>query len=196
MTRFFVLSMTLLVILCSSINQAASEVYYIETNSHHCGTMHPCLTLSQFAANSSHSLHSNTTVTLIFFPGIHNLSYNLMVSNVKMFTTNFDNSSITTQIKCKNDPNIYFNQSQSIRITNLEFIGCPGTLEHVEEFVIKDSRFEGRSQIVLQLFEITAAQIINTTFGNITSEEGVLISVNSTVTIDDIMSVNNNNNNN
>ena len=190
MTRFFVLSMTLLVILFSSLNQAASEVYYIETNSQHCGTMHPCLTLSQFAANSSHSLHSNTTVTLIFFPGIHNLSYNLMVSNVKSFTMNSDNSSITAQITCKNDSNIFFSRSQSIRITNVEFIGCPGTLKHIEEFVVKDSRFEGRqpnSGTVLELIEITAAQIINTTFGNIITSsygESILVSDNSTITIE------------
>ena len=187
MTHFFGISMTLLVIFCSSINQAASEVYYIETNSQHCGTMHPCLTLSQFAANSSHFLRSSTTVTLVFFPGIHHLSYGLMVSNVKTFTMNSDNSLITAQIKCRNDSNISFSQSQSIYITNLEFIGCPGTLEHVEEFMVKDSRFEGRqpeSGAVLELIQITAVHIINSTFGDITSYKSVLKSINSTVTIE------------
>ena len=144
MTHFFGLSMTLLVILCSSLNQAASnlEVYYIKTNLHRCGTMHPCLTLSQFAANSSHSLHSNTTVILIFFPGAHHLSNNLMVSNVKNFTMKSENLSITAQIKCKKGY-IYFSQLQSIHITSLEFIGCPGILKHVAKFVVKDSKFEG-----------------------------------------------------
>ena len=187
MTQFFGFSMTLLVILCSSLNQAASEVYYIKTNSHHCGNMHPCLTLSQFAANSSHSLHSNTTVTLVFFPGTHHLSkVNLMVSNVKNFIMNSDNLSITPQIKCKKGSNIYFSQSQSIHITSLKFIGCPGTLKQIAEFVVKDLKFEGqeKSGTPLALIEITAAQIVNSTFGNITSEGSVLESINSTVTIE------------
>ncbi|MCG8624643.1 MAG: hypothetical protein MJE68_21940, partial [Proteobacteria bacterium] len=59
----FILSL----ILCS-LNRtlAASEVYYIRaTNSTDLCTVQPCLTLSQFAANSSHYLHSNTTLVFL-----------------------------------------------------------------------------------------------------------------------------------
>jgi predicted outer membrane repeat protein len=179
--------MILLVILYnSSLNQATSEVYFIKTNSHHCGTMHPCLTLSQFAANSSHYLHFNSTVTLIFLPGTHHLNkVNLMLSNVESFTMKSDNS--TAKIQCKKDMHIYFSQSRRIHITNLEFIGCPVALKHVAELVVKDSKFEGRdtkSETALELIETTAAQIINSTFDNITSEDSVLVSINSTVTIE------------
>ena len=154
--------LTLSLILCS-LNQAASEVYNITTNpSDHC-TVQPCLTLSQFATNSSHSLHSNTT--LVFLPGIHHLSnVNLTLSNAENFVMKSENS--TAQIKCTNDSSMHFYQSQSIHITNLEFIGCGGNqVRHVEEFVVKDTRFEGQdnSSTALELTE-TTAQIVNSTF--------------------------------
>ena len=50
----------------------------------------------------------------------------------------------TAQIKCTNDSNVHFSQSQYIHITNLEFIGCGGNqVECVEEFVDKDAKFKG-----------------------------------------------------
>ena len=151
---------TLLVILCS-LNHAASEVYYI--NSSNFCTVQPCLSLSQFAANSSHYLHSNTT--LVFLPGTHYLSTdNLMLSNMDNFAMKSENS--TAQIKCTNDSHIHFSQSQCIHITNLEFIGCGGNqVKHLQEFVIKDAKFEGQenSETALELIG-TTAQILNSVF--------------------------------
>ena len=151
-----------LLVLCS-LNQAASEVYYITTNSTDLRTVQPYLTLSLFATNSSHYLHSNTT--LVFLPGIHHLSnVNLTLSNVDNFVMKSENS--TAQIKCTNNSSIRFNQSQSIHITNLEFIGCGGNqVRHVEKFMVKDSNFVGQenSETALELIE-TIAQIVNSTF--------------------------------
>ena len=151
-----------LLILCF-LNQAASEVYYITANSAAPCTVQPCLTLPQFAANSSHSLHSNTT--LVFLPGTHHLSnVNLTLSNVDNFVMKSENS--TAQIKCTGDSSMHFYQSQSIHITNLEFIGCEGNqVRHVEEFVVEDAKFEGQdnSGTALELIE-TTAQIVNSTF--------------------------------
>ena len=70
------------------------------------------------------------------------------------------------QIKCTNDLTMQFYQSQSIHVTNLEFIGCGGNkVIHVEEFVVKDTKFEGQdnSSTALELNE-TTAQIFNSTF--------------------------------
>ena len=123
-----------------SLNHAASEVYYVTINLTNVCTEQPCLTLSQFAANSSHYLHSGNT-TLVFLPGTHYLSnVNLVLSNRDNFVLKSENS--TTQIKCTIDSHIYFTQSRCIRITNLEFIGCGGNqVEHVEKFVVEDTRF-------------------------------------------------------
>ena len=70
------------------------------------------------------------------------------------------------QIKCTSDSTMHFNQSQSIYITNLEFIGCGGNqVRHVEEFMVEDTKFEGQenSGTALELIE-TTVQIINSTF--------------------------------
>ena len=154
--------LTLSLVFCS-LNQAASDVYYIITNSTDQCTMQPCLTLSQFAANSSHSLHSNTT--LVFLPGTHHLSnVNLTLSNVENFVMKSMNS--TAQIKCTSDSSMQFYQSQSIHITNLEFIGCGGNqMRYVEEFMVEYTKFKGQenSGTALELIE-TTAQIVNSTF--------------------------------
>ena len=72
----------------------------------------------------------------------------------------------TAQIKCTSDSSMNFSQSQSIHITNLEFIGCGGNqVRHVEEFLVKDTKFKGQenSGTALELIE-TTAQIINFCF--------------------------------
>ena len=72
----------------------------------------------------------------------------------------------TAQIKCTSDSSMHFYQSQSIHITNLEFIGCGGNqVRHVEEFVIEDAKFEGQenSGTALELIK-TTVQIVNSIF--------------------------------
>ena len=62
-------------------------------------------------------------------------------------------------IKYKSDPRMHFSRSQSIHITNLEFIGCGGNqVQDIEEFVIKDTMFkgEGGSRTALELIGTTA----------------------------------------
>ena len=72
----------------------------------------------------------------------------------------------TAQIKCTSDSSMHFYQSQSIHITNLEFIGCGGNqVRYVEEFVVEDTKFKGQenSGTALELIE-TTAKIVNSTF--------------------------------
>ena len=106
--------LALLLTICS-LKQAASEVYYITTDTTDLCTMQPCLTLSQFAANSHDYLRSNTT--LVFLPGTHYLStVNLTLSDVDNFVMKSENS--TAQVKCINNSSMQFNQSQSIHVIN------------------------------------------------------------------------------
>ena len=159
MTRFSLLS---LLLIFGSLNQATSEVYYITTNSNDHYTIKPRLTLSQFATNSSHYLHSNTT--LVFLPGTHYLSTVLTLSNVGNFVLKSEHS--TAQIKCTSYSHFYFNQSQCVYITNLELVGCGGNqVKYVKKIVIKDTKFKGEenSGTALELTE-TTAQIVNSTF--------------------------------
>ena len=160
-----VILLSLLVILCS-LNHAASEVYNItnSTDPQYTVQLEPCLTLSQFVANLSRYLNSSNT-TLVFLPGTHYLSTgNLILSDMDYFAMKSENSK--AQIKCTNDSHIHFSQSSRIHITNLEFIGCGGNqVRQVEQFAIKDAKFEGQgnSGMALELIG-TTAQILNSIF--------------------------------
>ena len=155
--NFFTL-ISFLFVFCS-LNQA--EVYHITTNSSELCTL-PCLTLFQFAANSSNYLHPNTT--LVFFPGTHNLMGDLTVSNLSYFSMTSENS--TVAIVCDSYSLISFSHYRHVHINNLKFIGCgDNQVNHVEEFVVKNATFEGHgnSSTALKIIE-TAAKIINSTF--------------------------------
>ena len=157
--------LTISFILCS-VNQAADEVYYITTNSIDLCTIQPCLTLSQFAANSSYYLHSNTT--LVFLPGTHYLSkIDLSLSSsVDNFAMKSENS--TAEIKCTSYSHFHFSESQFIYITNLELIGCGGNLvKDIESIVIQNTKFKGveSSRTALEMIE-TTAEIVNSTFAS------------------------------
>ena len=160
MSRFGLLVLSLA--FCS-LNQVACEVYYITASSSDSCIAQPCLTLFQFAANPSDYLHSNAT--MVFLPGTHNLSnVNLTLSNMDNFVMKSENT--TAEIKCANHSHFYFSRSQGIHINNLEFIGCGDSqVRDVEEFIIKDTKFEGQenSGTALKLTRITA-QTINSTF--------------------------------
>ena len=136
---------------------------YITSDSSVPGTEQPCLTLSQFAANSSDYVNFITTVVLS--PGKHYLSgVNLSVSNLDNFV--MKSAILIAQIECTNNSHIYVNQSQYIHITNLEFIGCGANqVKFVQEFMISNTKFNGQEVAgsALELIE-TTAQIIDSTF--------------------------------
>ena len=152
----------LVIILCSLTLATGEKVYYImpDATESYNGSH---LVLSQFAANSSNYLHSNTT--LVFFPGTHYLTtVNLSLSNVNSFVMKSKNS--TAQIKCTSSSHVHFNHSQYIRITNLEFIGCGGNqIVFIEEFVIEDTSFKGQenSETALEIIG-TTAKIVDSIF--------------------------------
>lgn len=153
---------SLLLLLCS-LNRATSEVYHIRINSASADLCTaPCLTLSEFTTNLSHYLHSNTT--LVFLPGIHYLTVNLLVFFIENFS--MISESATTQIVCKNNQHFLFKYTRYISISNLEFIGCRGNqVEHVEKFLVKNIVFNGQNNgsIALEIIK-TATQIFNSTF--------------------------------
>ena len=172
--KFSVFVIYIAVFLLCSLKQTNSEVQYIIRNSTDVCSMQPCLTLSQFAANSSHyHLHSNTT--LIFLPGTHYLNVKLEISNQNSFMMNSEHT--TAQIVCTDrSHNFYFRQLQYVHITDLEFVGCRGNrVENVNKFVVSIASFRGlgiserssQRQLIRNSALIlvqTRAQIINSTF--------------------------------
>ena len=159
-----VTTLLLIFFFCSTMNQAASVVYIATIPSIDLCPTTSCLTLSKFATNSTHYLGSN--ITLLFLPGTHYLNTtNLTLSSVDNVVMKSINSTIA-QIQCANNSHINFNQSESIYIANLDFIGCVGNeVKQVEIFVAQYSNFNGQNnrRSVLELTD-TTAQIINCTF--------------------------------
>ena len=162
-----ILDLCLVFILCC-LTQAAGDIYYITPNEHTDSCTESCLTLSQFAANSSDIVYSNTTLAMVFLPGTHYLNTaNLTLSNVENIA--MESESFSAQIVCSYYHNIHFSLSQLIHISNLEFIGCGGfQVKSVEEFMVRDTIFRGRdnSGTALELIDITAVQIVDSTFSS------------------------------
>ena len=161
-----------LLLLLWSAHQAAGEVtvFHIMPSTSDLCTQSLCLT--DFAANSSQDLTSNTS--LILAPGNHYLSVNLTVSN--LLTFKMTSSSSGTRIMCENNSFLSFDHCQSVHITNVDFLGCGGnTFEVVDDFVLQNTRFKGRdgyrSGRALVLVE-TAAQITDSFF--MSSAKGTL----------------------
>ena len=119
------------------------HMYHIRSSS---ANMHMCThvwcgTLSDFAANFSQNLTSNTTI--ILDPVMHHLSMNLILSNLDIFTMTSDNSS--AQVFCENNSSISFNGCRNVHVSKMKFLGCGGNrVENVNIFVLESTRFEGQ----------------------------------------------------
>ena len=174
LSKFGLFTIYIAVFFLCSLKQTNSEVQYITRNSTDLCSVQPCLTLSQFAANSSRSLHSN--MTLVFLPGTHYLNIKLEITNQNSFMMNSEYT--TARIVCTDrSHNFYFRQLQYIHITDLEFVGCRGNrVENVNKFVVSITSFRGlgiseessqqwwliRNSALIH-FQ-TRAQIVNSTF--------------------------------
>ena len=157
LSAFSVLATTFL--LCS-LKSAASEEYYIVATNLNDSPVGSHLTLSQFAANSVHYLHSNTT--LFIQPGLHILSFSLNVSDVNTFS--MISSNFTSQIICDYQSGFYF-RCMNLHIMNIEFIGCENSEVHdTERFLLEDVEFHGLENGTALEITNTSAQFIGTTF--------------------------------
>ena len=158
-----VVSLFTIILLFHSLNQVASEEYYIRAYSTDvCAPS--CLTLSQFVAESSYLLKSN--ITLIFNPGRHHLDIGLTVLNLRNIS--MTSRQTTAEIRCTRYSKITFSHSQDIHITNLEFVGCGGNqVVNVDKFVVRNTTFRGQenSGTALELIK-TTAQIVNCIFSS------------------------------
>ena len=151
----------LLYFLCC-LNQAEGEVYHIRPEStNDCSS---CLTLSQFAANSSSLLAAAGNATLILHPGQHSLFTTLHISDVGFLSISPFNQ--TAQVSCDSLSGFLFTRIQYVQISNVEFAGCgQNKIQRVEEFVLSGAVFQGQNDSGTALeFIDTVAQIINSSF--------------------------------
>ena len=122
-----------------------SKVHYITPSPNvSCPQEESCLTLSQFAANSS-SYHE-TNISLLFLPGSHSLDRELSLTYVDIFSMTKDaQENETVFIECTSQSGRFdINETTFASIRGLHFIGCGGnTVTQVDQFVLEDTIFQG-----------------------------------------------------
>ena len=101
----------------------------------------PCLTLSQFAANSS---SYTGQISVIFLPGNHTLNRELILSGADNFLMESQNSETVT-IECLSQSERFIvNETTFAAIKGVHFIGCgENTVSTVEELRVEDTTFQG-----------------------------------------------------
>ena len=134
--------LTLVFLLVGAVS-AQSKVHYITPSPDiPCPEDHSaCLTLSQFAADSS---NYTGQISLIFLPGNHTLNRELILSGADNFTMASQENE-TVIIECMS-PNESFsvNDTTFATIKGIHFIGCSGnTVTRVEELIVEDTIFQG-----------------------------------------------------
>ena len=120
---------------------AQSKVHYITPSPDIPCPKDPCITLSQFAANSS---KYTGQISLIFLPGNHTLNRELILSGASNFSIESQKNE-TVMIECMS-PNERFviNETTFATIKGLHFIGCGGnTVTSVKHLVVEDTIFQG-----------------------------------------------------
>ena len=127
----------------------------------------PCITLSQFAANSR---SYGGTIPLLFLPGHHSLDKALVLSHIGHFSMESQNREQTVVVSCiTQTARITINETTIASIKGLHFIGCGGnTVTKVEELTVEDTIFQGVEGdgrgTALVLNEVNFTQIINCSF--------------------------------
>ena len=122
----------------------------------------PCLTLSQFAANST--MISDSSITLIFLSGNHSLNLTMSVSNITNLTM-LSVSSTLPQIMCHQGEYFSFFNISQVLIRSLRFIGCGDDKATISNITIDKSIFQGRNGTRTALtMKNTIATIINSSF--------------------------------
>ena len=154
------LSFVLLLLVCSGL--VSSEVYHIQSSPSDSCPAEPCLTLSQFANNSSNYVSINTT--LLFLPGNHSLESELLVTNISMASmiSRFTNAS-STVITCNHLGRLDIAHVSVVYISGLTFVGCAGNrVDSVDRFTLEESSFIGQEDVsgtALTLVESSACLI-------------------------------------
>ena len=137
----------LLLFLLVYADTANSQVHYYITPSlnGHCPGG-PCLTLAQFAADSTSYFGNETNISLSFLPGSHCLDGELSLSHVDNFSMTKDTGSNgTVFVECGSQSRRFsISETTSATIKDLHFIGCGGNrVSQVEQFIVEDTIFQG-----------------------------------------------------
>ena len=139
----------------------------------------PCISLSQFAANSSSYICNGSNITLYLLPGHHRLDYEILVSNAESFTmTNYmqDNSAVLIDCSIGTLGRLKINLTTFVFMNGwLHFIGCgDNKISMVNQLAIEKIVFQSvvDSSTALKLNAIAVARITRSIF-NISSYDNM-----------------------
>ena len=135
----------ILLLVCAGFTY--SKVHHISPSPRiSCPQEESCLTLSQFATNTS-SYHVNeTSISLLFLPGNHSLDRELSLTYANNFSLTKDiQDNETVFIECTSQSGRFdINETTFASIKGLHFIGCGGnTVTQVDRFMLEDTIFQG-----------------------------------------------------
>ena len=161
------LAQLLLLFLLVYADTVFSKVHYITPSlDGPCPQNSSCLTLSQFAANSS---YIETDTSLLFLPGNHTLDRELLLAQVNNFSMTKDGvGSETIFVECSNHSGrFHISKTTSVSIHGLHFIGCgSNNVSQVTWLTITSSTFQGvqEGNTVLVVNEVSVATIDKCSF--------------------------------
>ena len=138
--------LNVILLLVFFLHLVSCKVLYIVpslSQSDPCFANNSCWSLSQFAANSSSYIDSNTT--LLITGGSHVLDKVISVSNVAAFSMLSVNDIESVNITCSKLANFTFSRVGHVFVSGLTFIGCSGNkVKSVSLVTIVHSRFLGK----------------------------------------------------
>ena len=164
------LAQCLLVFLLVYADVTYSKVYYITPSPNGpCPSQNfSCLTISQFAANSS---YNETDISLLFLPGNHTLDRELLLAQVNNFSMTrygLDNETVTVIVECSTRYGRFrISETTSVSLKGLHFISCgSNSVSQVKWLTITCTKFQGvqNRNTVLKLNEVSNATIVKTYF--------------------------------
>ena len=157
----------LLLFLLVYADTVLGKVHYITPSlDDPCPQNSSCLTLSQFAANSS---YIETDTSLLFLPGNHTLDRELLLAQVNNFSMTKDGvGNETIFVECSTrSGRFHISETGSVSINGLHFIGCgSNNVSQVNWLTITSSTFQGvqEGNTVLVLNKVSAATIVSCSF--------------------------------
>ena len=178
MSSHFLAQFLLLFLLAYYADSTYSKVHYIAP-SESLDSLCPknassCLTLSQFAANSS---NNETDVSLLFLPGNHTLDRELLLAHGHNFSmSKYAKDNKTVFVICNNQLGRFdISETTSVSISSLNFIGCSSNrVSQVTGLTIADSIFQEvhkQNKItVLEISNVITTSIVRCQFFNNTLE--------------------------
>ena len=156
----------LLVYLLVHADVMHSKQYYITPTKKTSCLKDPCLTLAEFATNST---TYQGDVSLFFLPGNHSLDRGLYLSHAHNFSMTKDvQDDGTVLVECTGQEGRFdINATTFVEIKGFHFIGCGGnTVTNVSQFILEDAILqgvEGRGTALI-LNEVAAAKMVRSSF--------------------------------